>query len=290
MKVNGSVLIVVLGLLAILAVVGVAFVTMSSIDRSTAANFAANTQLMMAADSGVDYAAHYLVNDVWQLTGSGTTKKHLLLTNTTGFESFDAPGTDDPWLTEPITGPSTNPAVVSFSGTTVPAYGINFNSKSAAGWDNLGSGGTNGVFLTDLAFPYESRIVRVSVTILDHGGLINLNAHGNQAWPDAVRGVGYYVSDVNPACAALRSRISPTSSSTGAPSAAGGPPAACPTSPNSAKPPSRTPSSAAPSTTPSPSTRSSNSGASSRTPSSPATAPAPSPSPASRSWGRTATP
>jgi len=208
MKANGSVLIVVLGLLAILAVVGVAFVTMSTIDRSTAANFAVNTQIMMAADGGVEYACHYLVNDVWQVTGTGTSRKYLLLTGAAGYEVYDYPGTDDAWLTDTITTTPAAPTNISFKQTAAPTplpYGLTFNT-TAAGCDNLGIGGTNGVFIADLAFPFEGYVGRVSLTILDHGGLLNLNAHGNKAWtggPGAeFLGLGYYISDVNPAYSA----------------------------------------------------------------------------------------
>jgi hypothetical protein len=66
MKSPGSVLIVVLGLLAILAIVGVTFVTMSSMDRSTASNFALQSQFMLAADGAVDYVCDHLIKDLWQ--------------------------------------------------------------------------------------------------------------------------------------------------------------------------------------------------------------------------------
>jgi hypothetical protein len=66
MKSPGSVLIVVLGLLAILAIVGVTFVTMSSMDRSTASNFALQSQFMLAADGAIDYVCDHLVKDLWQ--------------------------------------------------------------------------------------------------------------------------------------------------------------------------------------------------------------------------------
>jgi len=198
MKARGSVLIVVLGLLAILAVIGAAFATMSAIDRFTAVNFAANTQMMMAADSGVEYASHYLVSDLWVRSTSGA-YSGLLLPNTTACEYYDCPGTNDPWLSDPITAAGSTPATISFADTAVSRYGLTFNSSSSSSsCDNLGIGGINGVFLSDLAMPFERHVVRVSITILDHNGLVNLNAHGNQPWSGAVRGRGYYVSDVTP--------------------------------------------------------------------------------------------
>ena len=65
MKSSGSVLIVVLGLLAILAVIGIAFITMSNLDRRTATNFAVQSQFILAADGAVDYVCHHLVQDLW---------------------------------------------------------------------------------------------------------------------------------------------------------------------------------------------------------------------------------
>jgi hypothetical protein len=66
MRLNGSVLIVVLGLLAVLAVIGVAFVTMSSIESNSAANFALQAQFDLAADGAVDYVTQALIRDVWE--------------------------------------------------------------------------------------------------------------------------------------------------------------------------------------------------------------------------------
>ncbi|MCX5685072.1 MAG: pilus assembly PilX N-terminal domain-containing protein, partial [Planctomycetota bacterium] len=66
MRLKGSVLIVVLGLLAVLAVVGVAFVTMSSIESNTSANFALQAQFDLAADGAVDYVCQALIRDVWE--------------------------------------------------------------------------------------------------------------------------------------------------------------------------------------------------------------------------------
>lgn len=65
MRSPGSVLIMVLGLLAVLAVVGITFVTMTNIDRRTAANFALQSQFMLAGDAAVDYVCHHLVQDLW---------------------------------------------------------------------------------------------------------------------------------------------------------------------------------------------------------------------------------
>ncbi|MGB2974786.1 MAG: hypothetical protein WBD18_01955, partial [Phycisphaerae bacterium] len=66
MRHSGSVLVVVLGLLAILAVVGVAFVTMSTLDRATADSFALQTQMMLSADGAIEYTIHEMVLDVWE--------------------------------------------------------------------------------------------------------------------------------------------------------------------------------------------------------------------------------
>ena len=87
MRQRGSILIVVLGLLAILAIVGVAFVTMSSIDRSTAANFALQSQFDLAADGAVDYVSHYLVQDLWEWHVFTNSYKGFILTTNTDIKA-----------------------------------------------------------------------------------------------------------------------------------------------------------------------------------------------------------
>ena len=233
MKRKGSVLIVVLGLLAILAVVGITFVTMSSIDTSTAANFALQAQFDLAADAAVDYVCHPLVQDIWEFDTSASTSPTYrqytgrALTSLYGTEFWDqANATSDPYLATNWAG-ATAPtgAVYSFATTgTVTLYNLN-NFGGATVTDgsesqpllghpnNLGIPDTtgkviwnkpaNGLWIPDLAFPYEAGVIRVSVTVQDHGAMVNLNAHGNwqddQKWPyGAARGKGYFISDVNP--------------------------------------------------------------------------------------------
>jgi hypothetical protein len=235
MTLRGSVLIVVLGLLAILAVVGITFVTMSSIDTSTAANFALQAQFDLAADAAVDYVCHALVQDVWEFDTSATTsttyRKYTgrLLTGLImqqpliATEFWDYPNaTSDPYLATNWAG-STAPtgAVYSFA-TTSPVTLFNLNNFGGTtlpaandGPNNLGiptgqevkwNSPANGLWIPDLAFPYENGVIRVSVTVQDHGAMVNLNAHGNvqdnevaQYWPYvAARGKGYFTSDVNP--------------------------------------------------------------------------------------------
>jgi len=79
MKPSGSVLIVVLGLLAILALIGITFITMSNLDRRTATNFALQSQFMLAADGAVDYVCHHLVQDAWAYDAQTHTYKDQLL-------------------------------------------------------------------------------------------------------------------------------------------------------------------------------------------------------------------
>ena len=211
MRQPGSILIVVLGLLAILAVVGITFVTMSSIDRNTAANFALQTQFDLAADGTVEFVCHALTQDLWEL--KNRTYTTMLMSGINNNEPWDAPGTDDPWLAdtvEPATAGST-PKNLSFGGRAFTLYTLPFRgmatSMPADAPDNLGTGlanAKNGIWIPELAFPYESGLIRVSITIQDHASLINLNAHGNsgadtQYWPLAdLVGWGYFISDVNP--------------------------------------------------------------------------------------------
>jgi hypothetical protein len=245
MRSKGSVLVVVLGLLAILAVVGITFVTMSSIDRNTSSNFALNTQFDLAATGSVDYTCAILINDNWsnelKTDASGTTLFNRLLSDPSimpggpaaaandidnSTEPYDWPGTKtvvgsktltgDPWLCSGLDGDNTSPDWWSFKGATVYRYGLEFSGLSLRSSgvdvaDNLGLGTNVGVWVPELAFPYEGGIIRVSLTIRDHAGMINLNAHGNQAggssnWnysgtnnqtgmQDAI-GQGYFISDV----------------------------------------------------------------------------------------------
>jgi len=172
---HGSVLVVVLGLLAILSVIGVAFITMSGLDRSTSASFAMQTQLTLAADGAVDYVCHHLVHDVWTDDGA-------LLTGTPGCERYDYPGDEDNWLARPV-GDTTSPNKVSFGGPTEKRFGIDFGGTTAV-VDNDGDGKEDGIWIPDLAAPFDQYIVRVSVTVLDHGALLNVNAHGytSEGW------------------------------------------------------------------------------------------------------------
>ncbi len=227
MKQSGSILIVVLGLLAILAIVGVAFVTMSSIDRSTAANFALQSQFDLAADGAVDYVSHYLVQDLWEWHVFTNSYKGFILTTNTDpkadtpsarkASNWDYPGSSssdaaaDPWLCSTIESADT-PKHMSFEVTTaVTLFGMDFGTRTPTGGDKLpdnlhfpgSTPPTNGIWVPDLVFPYESGIIRVSVTVLDHAALINLNAHGQPGTASVgdwtfgkACGLGYFICDV----------------------------------------------------------------------------------------------
>jgi hypothetical protein len=221
MKQHGSVLVVVLGLLAILAVIGVAFLTLSSLERSTATSFALQTQMMIAADGALDYAVHQMVTDVWEWNIPEANKFEFTgrlltgVTNTSGVtcEPYDYPSAaDDPWLSTPIVSNAT-PAWISFGQMSATRFGIKFGSQ-VTGPDNLGfpvaaaDRTANGIWIPDLAAPCDQYLIRASVTILDHNALVNLNAHGSKdTWdPDKLTGwqygdcigKGYFISDVQP--------------------------------------------------------------------------------------------
>ena len=223
MRQKGSILVVVLGLLSILAVIGVAFLTLSSLERSTATSFALQTQMMIAADGALDYAVHQMVTDVWEWDVTGTAEAPVFnftgnlltgrLASTPGVfpysaacETYDYPSTADPWLSGPITG-NTAPDNISFAGPVVKRFGVNFGGTTAT-VDNLGipvdDPAKNGIWIPDLAAPYDQYLVRASLTILDHNALVNFNAHGSkdtgeEGWEygDCI-GKGYFVSDVLP--------------------------------------------------------------------------------------------
>ena len=286
MRSQGSVLIVVLGLLAILAIVGVTFVTMSSMDRSTASNFALQSQFMLAADGAIDYVCDHLVKDLWQYNpqawrggltdesddpygdltpplltdlktipnprASGTSVTLSRLEARYAFirnEPWDYPGPEDPWLGTTLDWPTLT-ALAGASGQAPPdqpdfqySYGttLNTNAYGLQGrWgaaasvatdvtnraNNLGIPGgdaetrsiaftpwqravhvdphwpPSGVWIPELSFPYETGLIRVSVTVQDHGALVNVNAHGN---PESGTGPladvtrrGYFISDITP--------------------------------------------------------------------------------------------
>ena len=228
MKQQASVLVVVLGLLAILAVIGVTFLTLSSLERATATSFALQTQMMIAADGALDYGVHQMVIDVWEwrikpvvntpgkfeFTGNLLTGRVAGATdplNPTWIygacETYDYPSpADDPWLSTPIVSNAT-PTWISFGqmgGATANRFGIKFGTL-VTGPDNLGfpdAAEANGIWIPDLVAPCDQYLVRASVTILDHNALVNLNAHGNKntaewEYGDCI-GKGYFVSDVLP--------------------------------------------------------------------------------------------
>jgi hypothetical protein len=326
MKSPGSVLIVVLGLLAILAIVGVTFVTMSSMDRSTASNFAIQSQFMLAADGAIEYVCDHLVKDLWQFNPwpyrSGdvlvpsddpytmaplltdlkdfmdphdgkTARVFSTIRNTASTakycayirnEPWDAPGAfppnavpggtglpEDPWLAttldwqtlrELAAAEATNSQMLPTLGvlfaysygyylgpltTTFPGfpgiapYGMSSGSNTCW-WKDANAGTTgdytnrannlgipgglpekdrsinlsdpvrarhvdpywppSGVWIPELSFPFESGIIRVSVTVQDHNALLNANIHENRAGAftkdpiSYVAGRGYFVSDV----------------------------------------------------------------------------------------------
>jgi len=232
MKPSGSVLIVVLGLLAILALIGITFITMSNLDRRTATNFALQSQFMLAADGAVDYVCHHLVQDAWAYDAQTHTYKDQLLNDQNqgnGLlrnEPFDYPSDEyDPWLS---TSPEDEslPASAHFSyghltGDVYPdlrrtgPFGLRDwgdDTDTRLRPNNLGfptaeggrvkvktytpSGQGHGVWNPELSFPFETGLVRVSVTVIDHASMMNLNAHGNPN-PTADR-YGYYISDADP--------------------------------------------------------------------------------------------
>jgi hypothetical protein len=252
MKSSGSVLIVVLGLLAILAVIGITFITMSNLDRRTASNFAVQSQFQLAADGAVDYVCHHLVQDLWAYNSmqqpehpGAAVERHSYYT--TGYllsdfnrpsvlgasdnagvlrnEPFDHPGTQyDPWLSSPVgsTGSVTDNRF-SYGYQTTNRYNVSPGPYGLRDWGTdtdeelrpnnlgfpapdgtvprytheIGQGPGHGVWIPDLSFPFETGLIRVSLTVLDHGGMLNLNAHGNQNPVSERR--GYYISDVDPA-------------------------------------------------------------------------------------------
>jgi hypothetical protein len=216
MNAKGSVLVVVLGVLAILAIVGLTFMSMASVDRSTAAAFAMHTQMMIAADGAVDYVIHHLVNDVWRRDEGVQGGPFLMPLRSGDFgwtEPFDAATGHDPWLCSPLTTSGTPEAQFSYGNEKQtrrfnqylgrPVSGTPTDTNSV---DNLGlltDPGPNGWWHPNLAAPFEASLSRTSVTVLDHAGLVNLNAHGNASAsarlkaPDMV-GLGYWISDVNP--------------------------------------------------------------------------------------------
>jgi hypothetical protein len=235
MRQKGSILVVVLGLLAILAVIGVAFLTLSSLERTTAASFALQTQMTLAADGAIEYAVHEMVLDVWEweiyethkfrFTGKLLTGRQAGVDPIDGktypeaCEAYDfrqastASTIEDLWLSRPITS-STSPTgatVLSFGYQSAKRFGIQFGRDApAATWpDNLGfpvaTPPQNGLWTHELAAPCDQYLVRASVTVLDHNALVNLNAHGNRDtggidWVyDDCRDKGYFVSDVQPA-------------------------------------------------------------------------------------------
>lgn len=206
---NGSVLVVVLGVLAILAVVGVAMVTMSGVDRRTAHSFAIQTQMRISADAAVAYVCHDLVDDCWEWDGSIYER---LLTGNDQDEPFDMPGAaHDVWLASPLESIG-SPTRMSYEGTSSTVFKISGFETAGKDVDRdclgfpVGTGQQypTGVWVSNLASPFDSGVMRVAVTVLDHGALINVNAHGYggaQGWMYANAadvGAGYFICEVDP--------------------------------------------------------------------------------------------
>ena len=224
MRSPGSVLIVVLGLLAILAVVGLTFVTMSSIDRRTAANFALQSQFMLAADGAVDYVCHHLIQDLWYYDTKTMQYHDFLLTDQNSGagedmplarnEPFDCPRPEyDPWLSTTPNGESIDTGQFSYGEKRGAHYGLaswgldtpTNERPNNLGWPTAGQvrpytqGNGHGVWNPDLSFPFDVGLIRVSVTVLDHAGMVNLNAHGrSSASVGECPRYGYFISDVDP--------------------------------------------------------------------------------------------
>ncbi|MFO8014155.1 MAG: type II secretion system protein GspK [Phycisphaerae bacterium] len=253
MKSSGSVLIVVLGLLAILAVIGITFITMSNLDRRTATNFAVQSQFILAADGAVDYVCTHLVQDLWAYNTMQTPEDQGMPVQrheyySTGFllsdynqpaalnvrdnvgllrnEPFDHPGAQyDPWLSGTVG--NTGSVLENhfsygyqtsgrFSDVTDGPYGLrdwgtdtsdelrpnNLGFPASDGtvprytYDIAQGGRGHGVWIPDLSFPFEAGLIRVSVTVLDHGAMLNMNAHGNRNQGSERK--GWYISDVDP--------------------------------------------------------------------------------------------
>jgi hypothetical protein len=254
MRLKGSVLIVVLGLLAVLAVVGIAFVTMSSIESNTASNFALQAQFDLAADGAVDYVCQALIRDIWEFVTDSTapvadyrTYNGYMLTGRYGTWPWDFPvttlsvdpkPTQDLFLASSWSSTTVLPTNVAYSfraatPTLKPYYLNTWGGGSAGNTPIIGTGipgsGTdgspnnlgipdidksikwytpqNGLWIPELAFPYENGIIRVSVTVQDHAAMVNLNAHGSPQYDASnswspygkAAGKGYFVCDVTPA-------------------------------------------------------------------------------------------
>jgi hypothetical protein len=216
------VLVVVLGVLAILAVIGVAFITMAAIERSSARSFAVQTQMRASADGAVDFVSHYLVSDLWY---GPSADRFLLKEGPFGdSEAYDVAGQVDDWLSGCIDSAALAPDHFAFAysqdhpkaaGVDLSMYGITLG-RLGAKVDNLafpaGARSENGIWNWQLTHPLNEYVVLASVTVIDHGGLINLNAHGNRYASDGdwmgvneedatyhtCAGKGYFISDVDP--------------------------------------------------------------------------------------------
>jgi hypothetical protein len=252
MRLRGSVLIVILGLLAVLAVVGIAFVTMSSIESNSASNYALQAQFDLAADGAVDYVCQALVRDVWEFcTNSTDTARYrtytgYMLTGKYGTWPGDWP---DPTTSTDVNNPTRDAYLatnwINITAPTSPVYSFRTGETWSATWRpyNLatfagaGASGTNpviyssgndcgpnnlgiptgtaviwnnppnGLWLPELAFPFETGVVRTSVTVQDHAAMVNLNAHGSPLYTATMpsgllygkaAGKGYFTSDVTP--------------------------------------------------------------------------------------------
>jgi len=129
-------------------------------------------------------------------------------------EPFDCPRPEyDPWLATTPNGesiPDTGHFSYGNQGST--HYGLAWGLDTPTdkrpnnlGWPTSGrvrpytTGNGHGVWIPDLSFPFDVGLIRVSVTVLDHGAMTNLNAHGRSSTSvQECPRYGYFISDVNP--------------------------------------------------------------------------------------------
>ncbi len=197
---RGSVLILVVALLAVLFVTGMGFLSMTSIDRISSRAAERNAALAIETDSIVDRIVSELSRDLWGddnriLSGNGANEEWDYPCSNNASSGSDFGRLDDAWLASIL--PDT-------AGSGVYAWPHVSNLTGVAGFGRNAS--DTGVLSTDLEADADmdgindSRWVlsptgryRYAVRVIDLNGMINLNTAG-RGFPDDVGNTPYHVA------------------------------------------------------------------------------------------------
>jgi hypothetical protein len=166
---DGSVLLVVLGVLTVLSLIGLSFVLFARTESKTARNFRLMTEATLLAEGEVERVKAALLNDLYPAAAPTTGTSWRLWG-----ESYDYPNADDGWLFG-MTGDGTAVLQTSFGGTATPTVDNDARDTPVAVRDSV----WRTVSLS------SGLVARVATLVMDQDGLANLDVWGNTQDPTA---------------------------------------------------------------------------------------------------------